>query len=164
MRKILLVLCIFFVISGCGREEKKEEDNKQKVDYKIDTVEIQNCETSVSEYYSNGSERVYLVCLDDVRLLDENMSLLSYLESGHTIDEFSDKLSSMLVIHSKLLDGGTSVYRDTGTVLHTKNGITFIRCNNSDGTKDIYIGKNDLDEDWGFENGFCGHNLTNEEI
>lgn len=164
MKKITIIICILILITGCGKqkESKPKEENKPKIDYKIDTIERQNCENEAIEYYTTSDQTVYLVCLEEVELLDEQKTLKNYLESGKTINEATDKMVSLLTIHASLLDGGTSVYRDTGSIIHTKNGITLIKCNKTDGRKDVYIGPNELNEDWGFENGFCGHNLTQE--
>lgn len=164
MKKIFLIMCLLLTITGCEKEEKIKEDNAPKIDYKIDTLEKPNCDSSVEKYYSDDTLSIYLVCLSDITLLEKNMSLKSYIESGITATEATFYLSNQLVLHASLLDGGTAIYRDTGPVTHTKNGLTLIKCNTTEGVKDVYIGKNDLDEDWGFSNGFCGHYITNDEI
>lgn len=165
MKKIILFTCIIILLTGCSKKESQEppKEEKPKIDYRIDTIERENCENEVKEYYSKDDQTVYLVCLDEVTLLENNMTLKETLERGKKIDEFASDLSSLLTIHASLLDGGTSIYRDTGGTIYTKNGLTLIKCNKTDGRKDIYIGTNELNEDWGFENGFCGHNLTPEE-
>lgn len=165
MKKIIILLIsVTIILTGCGKkEEKVEEDKKPKIDYKIDTIEKTNCENEIKEYYTNEEQTIYLVCIDEVTLLEHGKTLKEYLESGKSIDDTTNEIASLLTIHASLLDGGTSVYRDTGQTIYTKKGITLIKCNKTDGKKDVYIGTNELNEDWGFENGFCGHNLTQEE-
>ena len=167
MKKVIIIICCLMLLStGCEKKEEKpsQEENKPKIDYKIDTIETSNCENQIKEYYTNSEQTIYLVCLEEVNLLEHSKTLKEYLNSGKTIEEATKEMISLLTINASLLDGGTSIYRDTGQVIHTKNGITLISCNKTDGRKDVYIGTNDLDEDWGFENGFCGHTLQNEEI
>ena len=165
MKKAIIILGLIILSTGCGKKEEKTipEENKPKIDYKIDTIETVNCENEVKEYYTKDDQTVYLVCLDEITLLDYNQTLKEYLDNGNSLSETADKISDLLTIHASLIEDGTSVYRDTGQIIHTKNGLTLIKCNKSESPKDIYIGTNEFDEDWGFENGFCGYTLTQEE-
>jgi 6-phosphogluconate dehydrogenase len=150
MKNKLFVITIImgcFILSGCSNEEKTILNE----DFVINTVETENCNNKVVEYYTLNNQSVYLVCLENIVLEYDNfkITLKNYLtKDGNTIDSVIEKIINKLTLEDGLWDGGTTIYRN--------NDITIIKCNTLDENKDVYIGNESMDEDYGFQNGFCG--------
>ncbi len=152
MKKIVLVLGIVLLLSGCS---VKLDSN-----YEVDVKKIDKCTNEAIEYYDNGKQKVYLVCLSKVTLKDSKhkVELKKYLKQDNIdLNDVSNELIIKLVGETSLLDESAIFYRDGGTMKFTKNGYTIVKCNTEEGNKDIYIGTDELDINKGFENGFCGH-------
>ena len=157
----ILFLLLIFVLADY-LYKKNTSKYKIKEEYKISIIEKKNCINEVIEYYSDNNQSIYFVCLEEVNLIDDinKVTLGDYIvENNKPIGKIVDELISKLVFDASLWDGGTQVYRDGSTVKYTDNGITVIKCNTIEGNNDLYIGDNDMDDAWGFNNGFCGREI-----
>ena len=154
MKKTILILGIVLLLSGCGSNIKLDSN------YEVEVQKTSKCSNEATEYYDNGKQKVYLVCLKKVTLKDDKnkVELKKYLKQDNVnLEDASNELITNLVGETSLLDGTATIYRDGGTMKFTNNGYTIIKCNTEEGNKDIYIGTDELDITKGFENGFCGH-------
>lgn len=152
MKKVLLVISLVFLLTGCG--------SKLTNNYTVDIKNSKKCNNEAKEYYKDGDTKVYLVCIDKITLKDGNkkVSLKKYLkDKDNSIEKVTDELIKKVVKESSLLDGTAIIYRDGGTIKYSNNGYTIIKCKTSDNNNDVYIGTEDLDINKGFANGFCGH-------
>ena len=73
MKKIMIILLLLFIVCGC----KKKEVNLDK-EYTIETSELSNCTQEIYDYLEIDGQKVFLSCLDEVYLKDnENKITLS---------------------------------------------------------------------------------------
>ena len=143
MKKVLWVISLVFLLTGCG--------SKLTNNYTVDIKNSKKCNNEAKEYYKDGDTKVYLVCIDKITLKDGNkkVSLKKYLkDKDNSIEKVTDELIKKVVKESSLLGG---------TIKYSNNGYTIIKCKTSDNNNDVYIGTEDLDINKGFANGFCGH-------
>ena len=150
MKKIITLLCFIFVLTGCGSNISDE--------YSVKIKTMNNCDNKVKEYYRNDKQTIYLVCVKDVILKDDNksISLKNYIKKNDAnINNVIDDIIDKLIPKASLLTGEVTVYPDGGTLKYTNDLYTIVKCNTNN--KDIYIGQKDLDLNEGFEHGFCGH-------
>ena len=91
--------------------------------------------------------------MDEVYLKEktEKITLKDYLKHNNDIQEFINKLEH----YTTLKDGGTKIYKN--------DDITLIKCNTLDGSKDIYIGSNNIDTTETFQKGACGKKFINDK-
>lgn len=163
MKKIIILCGILILLTGCKGQMVSSGNTKQQEEilrdnFKINTKEKGDCNQEIVEYYSNGNQKVYLVCLDEVKINIQNkeMTLKKYLKE-YGIDSGMNEIFTKLKIENALNDGGTAIYRDKEPKQYSNNGIMIVKCKTVRGNNDVYIGKADLDYYWGFTNGFCGH-------
>ena len=119
MKKIIILLVIVLLLTSC----------KTKInDYEIEFDEIKYCDKEINNYYNN----VYLVCLNEIYLINENKITLKHYFSKmwHTFD---DALNN-------LLSGMKSINENK----YKKGDLEIIRCNNGN----IYISNKDIDENY----------------
>lgn len=114
-----------------------QQDNQQ-----IKITKTKDCDNKVIEYHQYEEGKVYLVCLDDIKLND--VSLKDYFFK--TYQTFNDSINS-LINNMKLID----TYKDGGTKLYKNDTISIIKCNTIDGNKDIYIGDTNLE----YQENYC---------
>ena len=114
-----------------------QQDNQQ-----IKITKTKDCDNKVIEYHQYEEGKVYLVCLDDIKLND--VSLKDYFSK--TYQTFNDSINS-LINNMKLID----TYKDGGTKLYKNDTISIIKCNTIDGNKDIYIGDTNLE----YQENYC---------
>lgn len=114
-----------------------QQDNQQ-----IKITKTKDCDNKVIEYYRYEEGKVYLVCLDDIKLND--VTLKDYFSK--TYQTFNDSINS-LINNMKLID----TYKDGGTKLYKNDTISIIKCNTIDGNKDIYIGDINLE----YQENYC---------
>ena len=156
MKKIILLFATFFIV-GCGNQTIDLEEN-----YIIKPIETETCKNNyqVKEYYSEDDQKIYLVCLSDIMLNDKNnsISLKKYLDQGNTtISKVVEEFTSKTNYETGLFDGGTLIYKSSADSQYVDGDLTLIKCNTLDGNNDIYIGPKNIDTDYGFANGLCGH-------
>lgn len=152
MKKILILVGILFLLTGCEKEISLEKE------FTIMTNEKENCENISKEYYKKGNQKIFLVCLDEVKFKTEDgeMTLKTYLKKqGSSIDSATEKITSLLKYDNGLFDGGTAVYKSND--MDKTAGLTVIKCDTVEGNNDVYIGTKDLDLGAGLEKGFCGY-------
>ena len=114
-----------------------QQDNQQ-----IKITKTKECDNQVIEYYQYEEQKVYLVCLDDIKLND--VTLKDYFSK--TYQTFNDSINS-LINNMELID----TYKDGGTKLYKNDTISIIKCNTIDGNKDIYIGDINLE----YQENYC---------
>jgi len=151
MKKVILLCSLFALISGCGKKTILEDD------YVVNTIGKMNCNHEAELYYSDGERTVYLMCLEDVFLIDKNgeMTLREFLEHYDTVEIPMDRFTSPLLIEEQLFDGGTRIYKDDPDKQYTSDGITVVKCQTMEKNQDYYIGPKDMKvED--IKNGYCG--------
>ncbi len=142
MKKIMIILLLLFIVCGC----KKKEVNLDK-EYTIETSELSNCTQEIYDYLEIDGQKVFLSCLDEVYLKDnENKITLSdYLnQDGYSIDIFASELSYKLVEEESISDE-VRIFRDNGPINYSNNGLTLIMCNTINGNRDVYIGNDSLE-------------------
>ncbi|MCI8545335.1 MAG: hypothetical protein HFH09_03810 [Bacilli bacterium] len=151
MKKVILFCSLLVLITGYGNKTILEDD------YVVNTSGKMNCDHQAEFYYSDGEKTVYLVCLEEVTLIDKNgdMTLREFFEHYDTVEVPMDRFTSPLLIEEQLFDGGTRIYKDDPEKQYTSDGITVIRCQTMEKNKDYYIGPKDLKlED--IKDGYCG--------
>lgn len=114
-----------------------QQDNQQ-----IKITKTKECDNQVIEYYQYEEQKVYLVCLDDIKLND--VTLKDYFSKAY--QTFNDSINS-LINNMELIDA----YKDGGTKLYKNDTITIIKCNTTLGNKDIYIGDTNLE----YQENYC---------
>ena len=114
-----------------------QQDNQQ-----IKITKTKECDNQVIEYYQYEEQKVYLVCLDDIKLND--VTLKDYFSK--TYQTFNDSINS-LINNMELID----TYKDGGTKLYKNDTISIIKCNTIDGNKDIYISDINLE----YQENYC---------
>ncbi len=151
-----LDLILFFVLGiGVGiafgmssalllQYNKKET----KKDYKYEIVELTDCKKEPILYYEEKDKKVYLYCLNSIKVKDGNdsLELRNYYKRN---PEVMNQMMKELEVIDTLDDGGTTFYRDENKV--SANGFTLIKCANFMGNKNIYIGPKNMN----FEKNFC---------
>ena len=105
-------------------------------------TKTKDCNNQLIEYYQYEEQKVYLVCLDEIKL--DDATLKDYFSK--TYQTFDDSINN-LINSMKLVD----TYKDGGTKLYKNDSIALIKCNTIDGNKDIYIGDTNLE----YEESFC---------
>lgn len=151
MKKVILLCSLFVLISGCGKKNVLEDD------YVVNAIGKLNCNNEAEFYYSDGERTVYLVCLEEVTLIDKNgeMTLREFFEHYDTVEVPMDRFTSPLLIEEQLFDGGTRIYKDNPEKQYTNDGITVIKCQTMEKNRDYYIGPKDLQAE-DIKNGYCG--------
>lgn len=114
----------------------------QQYNQQIKITKTKDCDNKVIEYYQYEEQKVYLVCLDEIKL--DDATLKDYFSK--TYQTFDDSINN-LTNSMKLVD----TYKDGGTKLYKNDSIALIKCNTIDGNKDIYIGDTNLE----YEESFC---------
>ena len=114
----------------------------QQYNQQIKITKTKDCDNKVIEYYKYEEQKVYLVCLDEIKL--DDATLKDYFSK--TYQTFDDSINN-LTNSMKLVD----TYKDGGTKLYKNDSIALIKCNTIDGNKDIYIGDTNLE----YEESFC---------
>lgn len=114
-----------------------QQDNQQ-----IKITKTKECDNQVIEYYQYEEQKVYLVCLDDIKLND--VTLKDYFSKAY--QTFNDSINS-LINNMELIDA----YKDGGTKLYKNDTIAIIKCNTTLGNKDIYIGDTNLE----YQENYC---------
>ena len=114
-----------------------QQDNQQ-----IKITKTKECDNQVIEYYQYEEQKVYLVCLDEIKLND--VTLKYYFSKAY--QTFNDSINS-LINNMELID----TYKDGGTKLYKNDSIALIKCNTIDGNKDIYIGDTNLE----YQENYC---------
>lgn len=114
----------------------------QQYNQQIKITKTKDCDNKVIEYYKYEEQKVYLVCLDEIKL--DDATLKDYFSK--TYQTFDDSINN-LINSMKLVD----TYKDGGTKLYKNDSIALIKCNTIDGNKDIYIGDINLE----YEESFC---------
>ena len=114
----------------------------QQYNQQIKITKTKDCDNKVIEYYQYEEQKVYLVCLDEIKL--DDATLKDYFSK--TYQTFDDSINN-LINSMKLVD----TYKDGGTKLYKNDSIALIKCNTIDGNKDIYIGDINLE----YEESFC---------
>lgn len=151
MQKVILLCGLLILISGCTKQTILDDD------YVVNTIGKVNCNHEAELYYSDGERTIYLVCLEEVTLIDKNgeMSLREFLEHYETVEIPMDRITAPLLIEGQLFDGGTRIYKDDLEKQYTSDGITIIQCQTMKKNRDYYIGPQELKiED--IKNGYCG--------
>lgn len=114
----------------------------QQYNQQLKITRTKDCDNKVIEYYQYEEQKVYLVCLDEIKL--DDATLKDYFSK--TYQTFDDSINN-LTNSMKLVD----TYKDGGTKLYKNDSIALIKCNTIDGNKDIYIGDTNLE----YEESFC---------
>ena len=117
------------------------QGNKQ-YNQQLQITRTKDKHNKVIEYYQYEEQKVYLVCLDEIKL--DDATLKDYFSK--TYQTFDDSINN-LTNSMKLVD----TYKDGGTKLYKNDSIALIKCNTIDGNKVIYIGYINLE----YEESFC---------
>ena len=117
----------------------------------IETIPSNNCDKQAKLYYSENDINVYIYCLDDIKV-GEEQKLRDYLKEKdvniHTsINYLIDKLTNEGVF----IKGEKAILNDGGSKMYINDNINILMCNTLEGNRDIYIGNGSMK----YENGFC---------
>jgi len=139
--KIFLILNLFLLLSGCNSKKDLNEDNKYN--YIIEVIEKDNCNYKPELYYTEDERSIYTYCLDSVKITEDGKTteLKSYIKSHN---KTLGQVINTLILESSLNDGEKESYLDGGTKKITNNDLTFIRCNATFQSYDIYIGPKNM--------------------
>lgn len=156
MKKIILLICILFTISGCATKSKEEAsiDVDARLGEGIFNIEkTNNCNNKITEYYESNNKKIYFSCLNEVKIeyKASNESLtLSYILNDNGQD-FDNTFGKLIQAFFKEYD----VYKDGGTKMYKNDKATVIVCHQllEEGkyNEDIYIG----DEKLEYKDDFC---------
>jgi len=120
-----------------------------KIDYLIETKEIENCTETSKLYYADENVKVYTYCLEEFNIEKnkKNEPLLSFIKEDPS---FIDDVDSKLAFIGLYYDGTTERYvtRDNDNIAN--NGLAMFKCN-SNGITDIYFGPRTMQ----MQNDFC---------
>lgn len=147
MKKIFLLICLVCLISGCVSKKSGKKEEKPTETVSLELTKKEKCQNKVTEYYENNNQKVYFVCLEEVRV--NSKDTLSYY-FNHVKQDFKDtiaNLTSSLNLKDELNDGGTKIYKnDQATIIVCRNTFDTGYVN-----EDIYIG----DENLAYNEDFC---------
>lgn len=145
MKKILLIATILILLTGCKTKKTNGPTNKPNLNLEI--VNTEECDKEVREYINIDDRQVYTVCISEIFLIDEDITLSSHIKNTSNLDNSIEELTSNMSIEDIYKDGGTKVYRNSN--------MTIIVCNamldSGKTNKDIYIGDRNLE----LEDNFC---------
>lgn len=161
IRNILITIIILLIGTIVGLLIYKS--NRKEIscnDSKEETISIYDIEPIVKDYSSISNSKVYLYNTNEVRL-QNNLLLKDYLNKYKDLDSLFSSLEDYLIIEKTLKDGGTIIYKTKEKNELFAQNLTIIRCNTSDGNKDIYFGEY-IDTLTAFENGACGKNFFSD--
>ncbi len=165
--KILTCIIIFLVgvIGGVLLEKsmltvKKEEKEDNNTNEKV--VSIYDIEPIVKEYSTIDKSKVYLYNTNEIEIKkdNENIKLSEYLKSYKNRDDLFKSIEKELELVNSLNDGGTNIYKSKDNSMFNKD-ITIIKCNTTEGNKDIYIGEY-MNTTTAFENGACNKKMIKD--
>lgn len=123
--------------------------NQKGITSFIETIEEKNCDKTAKFYYGDSSS-IYTYCLESVKI--NRQELKEYLSiSDVTAYSAMEGIVDRLEKEGTFWDGGSTLYKDGGSIKYTNNGISILMCNTIAGNKDIYIGTSDMS----YEDGFC---------
>ncbi len=140
MKKMVMLLSLVFILTGCRQEAKFETKIIIDDKYELFVNEEKNCTNTLKEYYKYGNQKLFLVCFNEIYLKSDKseMTLKKYIKkSSNTLEASIDKIIKQLEPSGALLDGGSVEYKN--------DSITIIKCNTLDNNNDIYIGDNTLE-------------------
>lgn len=153
MKKILLILSLLFLLTGC--------DIKLSDDYSVDITNSNSCNKKLNKYYTDDKQSIYLGCIDNIYLKDNkhDVELSKYLKQkeanlNDTVNNIIDKVLGDV----SLGNGSLISYRDGGTMIYSKNNYTIITCNTKKGNNDIYILTDEFEINNSDLAGYCGYN------
>lgn len=140
MKKILLILSLIMLLTGCNSNLKKEDTIKFK-DYDLSIVKKDDCYLELKKYYTDNDRNVYLACLDEVYINDKsNMKTTlkqHFSKAFQTLDDSINNIIQEMKMVDALNDGGSAIYR--------KDDLTIYVCKTLGGNRDVYIGDGSLD-------------------
>ena len=119
----------------------------KEFDYKVVTEETKNCNNIPVLYYDTSEQNIYTYCLDKISFKNnEEQDEMRYFLNGryNIYESFINSLE-----FTKTNEEGIKIYQDNKKI--SNNGLTIIKCNTSDGNKDIYFGPKNMK----IMNGFC---------
>ena len=138
MKKILLIIvCLFILLTGCSRQEKNEIEIFDD-SLRLELVKSIGCSNKVFEYYQkNGHDRVvYFVCLDEIYVKRENTKQITLKYHFDNINQSFDTSIEQIIEQMDFVD----VYYDGGSKIYRKDDYKILVCNTLDGNRDIYFG------------------------
>lgn len=122
-----------------------DRGNRRLVEFK----RVHLCIDDIKLYYTDDEgTKYYFNCLEEVTINfdDEAISLKKALEKNKiTIDE----IIGNLILDETYEDGGSTMYKDNEQEYST--GIAVLKCNTTDGNKDVYIGNTAMK----YEKNYC---------
>lgn len=151
---IFLIPFLSFTLVGCNNQE---EDNNL---IKNDDLYVEKKTRYVIMEDENGNMyKIYYYGIDSAMITvgEDSYSFEQAILTGTlTLDEILAEMK----LYAELNDGGTKIYRDSGSRKYFNDSYSIIRCNTVDGNRDIYIGDNEMV----MEEGFCKFKITDAEI
>ncbi len=119
---------------------------------------IYDIEPIVKEYTTINKNKVYLYNTNEILIND--ISLKEYINNYKNIDDLFNSLEDNIEEDKKLQDGGTTIYK-TKTDSKFNKDLTIIKCNTTEGNKDLYFGEY-LNTEIAFLNGACGKKMIQD--
>lgn len=147
MRFLELLFCIVLLLcfTGCN----KNNDNELRDSFKLELIEINDCDNQVIEYDYNLLEnrRIYFVCLDEIFIVRENAKKVTLKYHFHNAYQSFDSSVEQLIKQMEVVD----IFKDGGTTLYQKDNYRILVCKKEDGTRDLYLGDSRLT----YQENFC---------
>lgn len=159
--KIFTLIIVLLVGSVIGvlldKALNKQKECEKCVPEKV--TSIYDIEPIVKEYTTINKNKVYLYNTNEILIND--ISLKEYINSYKNIDDLFNSLGDNIEEDKKLQDGGTTIYK-TKTDSKFNKDLTIIKCNTTEGNKDLYFGEY-LNTETAFLNGACGKKMIQDE-
>lgn len=160
MNKYLKFILIILTISLCILitnfiNNKKQSNNSNQLNNlktkEITKYEIINQDTNPYTIYYYGINSATINLNDKKHEINKAIK-----ENKITLDEILNEME----IYGEINDGGTKIYRNNNNLKLFNDNYTIIKCNRINGSKDIYIGDNEMK----YVKTFCTFNPTESGI
>jgi len=151
---ILLTLIISFILLGCSELIEKEDlqnDNNLNTYKKIRYVILND---EYGELY-----KIYYYGIDDA-IITVDGNNYDFEQAILTETLTLDQILLEMELYAELNDGGTEIYKDSGSRKYFNDSYTIIKCHTIDRNRDIYIGDSEME----YQEDFCEFKITDAEI
>lgn len=100
MKKIILVITIILLLTGCNertlsKEELIEETSNKY--YTLELTETKNCKDEIKNYHQQDNRNIYFVCLDEITLKRKNIKDMTLKYHFQNVNQtFNDSIKQLV--------------------------------------------------------------------
>lgn len=153
MKKIIILTLSILLFSGCDKRNlQQNEITKVNLsdELTIHIKETKDCTNTLTKYYEEDNHNIYLSCLDEIYLKDDDNKQISLKDYLQNINKpYNESINDLV----KNIDD-INYYSDGGSKIYKTNKYAILICNTLDGNKDIYIGNKNLR----YKSNYCKEN------